>query len=201
MQNAAEFVKLYEAQYPRVTSYARRRVGRLADAEDCAAEVFRLAWERPSTPDVGWLFVTAKNIIYASHRADVRFVDLSRRLANEADLDRSDPVADHDRSAMLEALDRLPPDDREILMAFYWDDLSGAECARLLGCSTAAIWVRLHRARRQLRTILQQNQVESGSPDTSPDIVTQIPRGQSLRPTVHNTYTPAFAGTEPGETA
>jgi len=51
-------------------------------------------------------------------------------------------------------LDRLTESDRELLMAHYWDELSGAQCAQLVGCSMSAIWVRLHRARRALKTVL-----------------------------------------------
>ena len=32
-------------------------------------------------------------------------------------------------------------------MLTYWDGLPAAEVGRVLGCSTAAVWVRLHRAR------------------------------------------------------
>lgn len=32
-------------------------------------------------------------------------------------------------------------------MLTYWDGLPAADIGRLLGCSTAAVWVRLHRAR------------------------------------------------------
>ena len=149
MRDTAAFTELYEAQHPRVVAYARRRLGALDEAEDCAAEVFRLAWEHDSTPSVGWLFVTARNIVYALHRSSLRLSELAARVARE----ESTRVAD-DEIGLLDALDELSENDRELLMAFYWDDLTGAQCAQLLGCSTPAVWVRLHRARRALKDVL-----------------------------------------------
>jgi len=81
MPQASAFVELYRQQYPRIVAYARRRLGEMADAEDCASEVFRLAWQQPTVPAVGWLFVTAKNLVYAQYRASARSADLASRLA------------------------------------------------------------------------------------------------------------------------
>ena len=150
MQDAQTFVDLYEAQYPRVVAYARRRLGGLADAEDCAAEVFRLAWEQAATPSVGWLFVTARNLAYAHHRSGARLSELVRRIAAE---EGSTPPGEADLG-VYEALDQLPESARELLMAYYWDRLPGTECAELLGCTLPAVWVRLHRARQGLKAIL-----------------------------------------------
>ena len=158
MQDNTAFIELYQAQYPRVVAYARRRLGTLADAEDCAGEVFRLAWESDSTPSVGWLFVTARNIVYSLRRSSLRLSELAVRVARE----ESTKVTDGD-VGVLDALDELPEADRELLMAYYWDDLTGAQCAQLLGCSAPAVWVRLHRARRALKEILLKQGVRTPS--------------------------------------
>jgi len=150
MQDSA-FIELFEQQYPRVVAYARRRLGSMPDAEDCAAEVFRLAWEQDSLPSVGWLFVTARNIVYAANRSHQRLSQLCFRIAVEEGTE----VTGEDLG-VLEAMDSLSDTDREILMAYYWDDLSGAQCATVMGCSTAAVWVRLHRARQGLKAVLEK---------------------------------------------
>jgi len=157
MQDTA-FVELYEQQYPRVAAYARRRLGSMPDAEDCAAEVFRLAWEHDGPVSVGWLFVTARNIVYATGRSNRRLSELCSRIAVE----EGTKVSSEDLG-VLEALDSLSETDREILMAYYWDDLSGAQCAVLMGCSSAAVWVRLHRARQALKTVLEKQGVHARS--------------------------------------
>jgi RNA polymerase sigma-70 factor (ECF subfamily) len=52
---------------------------------------------------------------------------------------------------VLDALAALPEKEREVLMLTAWEELSGSEAARVLGCSATAYRIRLHRARRRLR--------------------------------------------------
>ena len=59
-----------------------------------------------------------------------------------------DPAADPavtigERSALLKALDALPPRQRAVVVLRYWEDLSDAQAAALLGCS--ATLLRRHR--------------------------------------------------------
>jgi len=62
--------------------------------------------------------------------------------------DVADEVAE--RTAVLAALAALPAADMELLTLVAWHGLKPAEAARVVGCSTAAYFVRLHRARRRL---------------------------------------------------
>jgi RNA polymerase sigma-70 factor (ECF subfamily) len=55
-----------------------------------------------------------------------------------------------------EALDRLRPDDREMLTLNAWDDLDTADIALALGIPAATAAVRLHRARRRLARELER---------------------------------------------
>jgi len=148
----ARFAALYAAQQPRVLAYVHRRTGQLALAEDLTGEVFRLAWEKSAghVPSPGWLFVTAKYLLANQRRADARTATLHRQVAES--LGRAG-VTDPAGERLLEALDRLAADQRELLLATYWDGLSGAECGQLFGCSTPAIWTRLRRARRALKQL------------------------------------------------
>jgi RNA polymerase sigma-70 factor (ECF subfamily) len=54
-----------------------------------------------------------------------------------------------ERAAALEALDRLRPDDRELLCLLAWDGLTPVEAATSLGISASTFSVRVHRARRR----------------------------------------------------
>ncbi len=47
---------------------------------------------------------------------------------------------------MLDALEALRPDDREVIRLAAWEDLGRDELAALLGCSPNAITKRLNRA-------------------------------------------------------
>lgn len=50
-----------------------------------------------------------------------------------------------------DAVELLPPGQRDVVLMHYIDDLSCDEIARLLGTTPGAVRVRLHRARAQLR--------------------------------------------------
>ena len=141
----AQFAALYRATHGRIVRYAARRIGP-TDAEDVAAEVFRIAWTRTGEGvDVttGWLCVTAENVL----RNHLRSAARAHRL--HAPTTTHDTVPDDD---VLDALDRLDDATRNLLLLRYWDELSGAELAQVLGISPSAVWVRLHRARRAFRS-------------------------------------------------
>jgi len=166
----ARFTGLYLDHYARVVAYAERRLGDRAAAEDCAAEVFRIAWQktadgqgfaeddsRPGVPAPGWLFAAARHVVLHHRRALARSLALSERLVQARRIGHGDPLADQDER-LIAALERLPDDQRELLLAYYWDGLNGTECGVLFGCSAGAVRVRLHRARAALRRLYSQEE-------------------------------------------
>jgi RNA polymerase sigma-70 factor (ECF subfamily) len=157
---------MYAEQYPRVRAYLRRRLFASSEADDVAAEVFRIAWQQSlsdGVPHPGWVMVTARNALANHLRAQDRRGDLAGRLASEftrsampgAAPQSSEPGASSGveaaSDATLAALDAIGQAHREVLALHYWDQLSGAECAAVLGCSIRAFYVRLHRARNAFR--------------------------------------------------
>ena len=103
---------------------------------------------------VPWLLGIARNLVRERRRAVGRQAELaaSLDLATRAmDLMAGD-VADQvvERAAALRALATLSDADRETLTLVAWQGLPPREAARVVGCSQATFWVRLHRARRRL---------------------------------------------------
>jgi RNA polymerase sigma-70 factor (ECF subfamily) len=60
---------------------------------------------------------------------------------------------------LIEAMGKLREGDREVLLLVGWDGLTSEEASMVLGISVGAVRVRLHRARKRLRCLL-----ESGEP-------------------------------------
>ena len=56
--------------------------------------------------------------------------------------------------AMLAALATLSDHDQEVLRLTYWEELTHAEIAPIIGCSTEAVHVRRYRAERRLANVL-----------------------------------------------
>ncbi|MFF3671725.1 RNA polymerase sigma factor [Microtetraspora malaysiensis] len=163
------FTALYDACYPSVYAYAVSRAGRQL-AEEVASETFCVAWRRiDDVPDeaLPWLLGVARNVLRESYRADARRQSLESELAAWAAAgehttgDVADAVTE--RAAVLRALATLSDGDRELLTLVAWHGLRAADAAKVVGCSTATYFVRLHRARRRLERALVVAAV--GEPD------------------------------------
>jgi RNA polymerase sigma-70 factor (ECF subfamily) len=151
------FTAMYDAHRKRVWAYAAGRVGAQA-ADEVVSETFMVAWRRfsqmPSAP-LPWLLGVARNVIRESVRAQMRQESLTTELRTWGGGPESD-VADGivNRMAMLRALAELSDADREVLTLLAWQGLRPREAAQVIGCTTATLRVRLHRARRRLTRAL-----------------------------------------------
>jgi RNA polymerase sigma-70 factor, ECF subfamily len=108
---------------------------------------------------VPWLLGIARNLVRERRRAVGRQAELAASLdltTRAVDLMAGD-IADQvvERAAALRALAALSDADRETLTLVAWHGLSPREAARVVGCSQAAFWVRLHRARRRLERAIE----------------------------------------------
>jgi len=150
------FQALYAQHHARVYAYAVSRVGRQL-ADEVVSEVFLVAWRRLAdvpAPALPWLLTVARNTASSQFRGSARQRSICaemRAWMTEAELSEPD-VADavSERLSVLTALAALPEADRELLTLVAWHGLKPNEAARVVGCSTAAYFVRLHRARRRL---------------------------------------------------
>jgi RNA polymerase sigma-70 factor, ECF subfamily len=79
------------------------------------------------------------------------------RRRTPANTDAPDSPGPHDSDTTIDvrrALDALPPDQRDVVMLFYLDDLPAEEIAAILRVAHATVRTRLSRARERLRDIL-----------------------------------------------
>jgi len=157
MDDDERFDAVFRATYARVLGYARRRAPD-AVAQDVAAETYAIAWRRrrrlPSDDLVlAWLLAIARRALANQSRSERRRLRLSRRLA-EAPRAPTDPAPSADGPDVHTAMAALSGADRELLRLAYWDDLSPAQIAQVVGVSPSTASVRLHRARRRLRAAL-----------------------------------------------
>ena len=145
------FIAVHRDSYPRVYRYVRRRVESPELAEELAADVFRVVWQKwhdQQHADIAWLLTVARNLIGNAYRSRDRLAALQAKLRASAEL-RSG--AESDDLVVHDAMAALRDSERDILQLAYWDELSVAEIAGVLQCSEAAAKVRLHRARAAFR--------------------------------------------------
>jgi RNA polymerase sigma-70 factor (ECF subfamily) len=165
-ERRSRFEGIFAANYRAVLAYALRR-GSRAEAEDAVAETFLVAWRRlEQVPDPAkhWLLGVARRSLANQRRSSRRQRALGERLAREPQ-SRAEPSRE---APVLEALGRLSEEDRELLLLIAWDGLSAGEAAATLDCTPAALRVRLHRARRRLRSELEQLGVPDAARSTHP---------------------------------
>ncbi|TDD30183.1 sigma-70 family RNA polymerase sigma factor [Actinomadura sp. KC06] len=158
---------MYDECRQRVWAYAASRAGRQA-ADEVVSETFAVAWRRLADvpdPALPWLLGVARNVLRDGHRAEVRresfAAELGRWTAHPAG-DIAEDVAE--RLAVLRAMAALPDGDREILILVAWQGLTPRDAARVVGCSPAALRVRLHRARRRLARAAEDAEAPGSEP-------------------------------------
>jgi RNA polymerase sigma-70 factor (ECF subfamily) len=152
-----------------LTAYARRRGS--PDPAGIAAEAMTIAWRRldnvPVDDPLPWLYATARNLVWAEARRAARSAATKGAAADRVDapeLFELDP-------AMGRALRALAPIEREALLLVAWEELTPKQAAQALSVSGPAFRVRLLRARRRIRTLLQAEE-SSTSPHPLPDMET-----------------------------
>ena len=140
--------------------YARRSLGDAAAAEDVVQETFVRAWRARDRFDSNlgtlrtWLFTIARRVVidHARSRA-VRQAD-----PLPADLAVADDEMDRAMVgwAVEEAIRRLRPEHREVLVETYYRGRSGRDVAQALGVPEGTVRSRLFYALRTLRLTLDE---------------------------------------------
>jgi RNA polymerase sigma factor (sigma-70 family) len=156
------FTAVFDRHFGVIHAYLARRVG--ADrADDLAAEVFRLAFQRrrlfrpvheSARP---WLYGIASNLVLQDQRSELRRLSALARLeAAEVHGKTADPAGERADSVSLrrplfEALARLEPRDRDVLLLVAWEGLSYTDVAAALEIPVGTVRSRLNRARAVVR--------------------------------------------------
>jgi RNA polymerase sigma factor (sigma-70 family) len=135
-----------------------------SDAQDAAADVFLTAWRRLDEVPCGdaarvWLYATARRVLANQRRSNRRRAALEERLALE--LPRESVPRSAEDELVHEALRRMSPLDREVLLLAEWEGLTPAQIGCVLGCLAVTARGRLHRARRRFRTAFEHVRAEA----------------------------------------
>ncbi len=163
------FNQVLADQRHRVFGHALRCLRDRHDAEDATQEVFLRLWR--SGPDLdddriaAWLMSVTHNLcIDRARRAQARrkhFGDPDpAALDTLADAAPPHPLAaaEPDHPELEAALAALPVASRSLLLQHYWQGRRLGEIAASLGVRESTLKVRLHRARKTLRGLLDRCQ-------------------------------------------
>ncbi len=101
-----------------------------------------------------YMFQIARFQLYAYYRARNRERDFDPNLLSAIELAESPSatlVRQEDARLLLQALRTIPLDAQTLLELWFWEDLSGAQIAEILGIVEATVRSRLRRAIQRLR--------------------------------------------------
>jgi RNA polymerase sigma-70 factor (ECF subfamily) len=165
---SAAYTELVRRWSARITALCHARVGRAHVADDCAQEALLRGFRSLNTLNDPerfgpWLCGIALRIcldwLKAKKNAQVPFSALGDGQHPDeflhdphggvAELERDD-----ERQRLLAEVERLPEEYRQVVMLYYYEDVTYRDVAQLLGVSTATVNARLTRARAILRARL-----------------------------------------------
>jgi len=151
------------AWVPRLRRYARALVNNRDDADDLVQDTLERALTRAAlwqgVADMrAWLFGVMHNL----HVDGVRRPKLHTVVLDDDTPEVPVAAAQGERLAVLDlqaALERLPVEQREIILLVALEDMSYAEVAATLGIPIGSVMSRLSRGRARLRSLME------GQPD------------------------------------
>ena len=147
--------ELYLIHFDRIYSYLHLSVGSRHDAEDLTTQTFlkmlesigRFRWR--SVPFSAWLFRIAHNLAMDHFRAKRRWQpeeEVSEAVQGEETSAEEQALAALAQASLLDLIQRLSPEQRQVLTLKFVFRFSNAEVATVLGKTEGAIKSLQHRA-------------------------------------------------------
>lgn len=140
-------------------------LGNPADAEDAAHDAFIRAYEGLHTFHLDkkfstWIFAVTANVCKNKLRRERLFAPLKHFSRLTKGNDPAQQLVQHERiRIMRDAIDQLKPAYRMPLVLRYYADLDYKEIAEVLGLPEGTVKTRLHRAKAELKHILEKKGV------------------------------------------
>lgn len=142
-----------------------RIVGNNEDAEELTQDVFLRVFENLpyfnfKSSFSTWLYRIAYNcaISFARRKRQPLYPIEENRLClvGDDDLERMERAEDEQQiEALTRAINKLNAEDRALVTLFYYEERPIAECAEIMAQSQSNIKVRLHRIRKKLFILIQ----------------------------------------------
>jgi RNA polymerase sigma-70 factor (ECF subfamily) len=162
------FSALYDYYLPPIYRFIYMKVTHREEAEDLSHEVFLSAWqnltryEAQGFPFGSWLYQIARNKVIDYYRVKKPNVSLEHF---DADLIKAEFTieAKADTALTLEgvrgAMKQLTPDQQDVLLMKFMEDLSHRDIALIMGKSEGAVRLIQHRALQELKKTLRTGEI------------------------------------------
>lgn len=157
--DARAFEILFKRYAPKLYRFIFFRIRDEALIDDFINDIFFQVWQRIQDGKKidsfqAYLYTMARNTIIDHYRTRKQDFDLSHATSLEDDTDlESHVVLKNDIESILRLVDQLSENYKEILILRYVEDLTITEIAELIGKTTGAVKVQIHRAVKQLKVL------------------------------------------------
>jgi RNA polymerase sigma-70 factor, ECF subfamily len=163
--------ELYLIHFDRIYSYLHVSVGNRHDAEDLTTQTFLKMLEKigtfkwQSAPFSAWLFRIAHNLAMDHFRARRRWQpeeEVPEQPGEEEPSAELEAMQTIGRESMLKLIDRLSPEQQQVLTLKFVFNLPNAEVAAILDKTEGAIKSLQHRALVSLQKQIARQETQSG---------------------------------------
>jgi RNA polymerase sigma-70 factor (ECF subfamily) len=162
----AALEELYLIHFDRIYSYLHMTVGNKHDAEDLTTQTFlkmlesigRFRWQ--SAPFSAWLFRIAHNLSMDHFRARRRWQpeeEVPEPIGSEEPSAELAAMQSIGRQSMLELIEKLSPEQQQVLTLKFVFNFGNGEVATILGKTEGAVKSLQHRALASLQKQLEQS--------------------------------------------
>jgi RNA polymerase sigma-70 factor (ECF subfamily) len=158
MRDPATFDAFYSGSVRRVTGQVYAMTGSRAEAEDCVQEAYARAWQR-------WDKVSGYGVRTVAYRVSV---SAWRKAANMRVAHRRQWAPEDTRGlspdyvAIIAALRKIPPRQRQAIVLYHLVGLSVEEIATETGAAAGTVKARLSRGRQAMAPYLADSEPGSG---------------------------------------
>jgi RNA polymerase sigma-70 factor, ECF subfamily len=166
-QEAAFHAQLV-AIIPSLRSFARGLCGGRDMAEDLAQDTVMRAWSARKRFLVGsnfraWMFTIMRNQFYTSIRKSGRSVVCDPEMAERVLVSEATQQAGLHVQDVAAALQKLPAEQREVLMLVGAQGVAYEEAANIIGCAVGTVKSRVARGRAALSKLLEGDEQDAGA--------------------------------------
>lgn len=163
-RDRAAFAEIFDHFAPRVKSFMMRKGASAELAEDLVQETMIAVWSKAAlyVPERGaastWVFTIARNLRIDRLRREsaAHFTDLEDFDAPSDDVPGDEAMnRSQEDSHVARALAQIPPEQRELLILSYVDDVPQSMIAERLNLPLGTVKSRMRLAYRRLRKLLE----------------------------------------------
>ena len=147
------------AMIPQLRSFARGLCGWRDMADDLAQDTMTRAWSArasytPGTNFRAWMFMIMRNQFYTSIRKSARMTSLDPEVAERTLVQMPEQQHHIHVEDVAKALQKLPYEQREVLLLIGANGVSYEEASEIIGCAIGTIKSRLARGRKALAVLI-----------------------------------------------